>query len=416
MNPDHQDRVHRLHPIATGHGNGSDGSRSDDEDDKDESNQSTTPRSSSSTVPNNNNNSTVPNANNNNVTNGNNAVRPRTPQRNPLLVTVERQMERILREALQPLYDFVGMFSVRAGDKNAKRYYNRYDDDGGFKLSMGELQSPIIKGANTIEDFIEKNSHIGTDLLNLATLAFTNKTPLINAQLPSSVEDERTIRDALYTESLGRVKKDWVFGAVEDQIFTFILNNTCWGAMQLGLDMVKRNPNCRNATVKQAICSEGVRGQYALLCAYQFLLASGGSAYAGGANVAGGTIKGANFMLSAGIETRNRLETAIHGALIWFSFVYPATNPAYQKLEDYIQQTEAENRALLDTNRDEQVRRYFRDIVGVHSDPIDRARRHLKATNPAVNDTEKLYLDNIINLYIARKQLSKICKTILVKN
>lgn len=283
---------------------------------------------------------------------------PAKLQKTGVLAQLESDMDRIVRSGLQYLYSTVSAIAVKLGDHDTRRYYKWK----GVGVSLDDLQSPIVRGASTPAEFIKNNAHLGKPLLKIALETYQEGRQLlfptaessasIGVPIPVSVQDEITIMNLLDSivipnGSVPAVQTDWVFSVMDDSIFHFLLDASCVAAMGMAVSLIRRIPNCRQFSLKQLIMSEDVRDVFALLTAYQFLLASGGSAYAGSTASAGGKVKGTNLMVSAGLKTRELLSAQVMCAQDWFTQVYAMRNPRKRELETYRDQLQGELSALM---------------------------------------------------------------------
>lgn len=283
---------------------------------------------------------------------------PAKLQKTGVLSQLENDMDRIVRSGLQYLYSTVGAIAVKLGDHDTRRYYKWK----GVGVSLDDLQSPIVRGATSPTEFIKNNAHLGKPLLKIALETYqegqqllfptTESDASIGVPIPVSVQDEITIMSLLDSivipnGAVPAVQTDWVFSVIDDSIFHFLLDASCVAAMGMAVSLIRRIPNCRQFSLKQLIMSEDVRDVFALLVAYQFLLASGGSAYAGSTASAGGKVKGTNLMVSAGLKTRELLSAQVMCAQDWFTQVYAMRNPRKRELETYRDQLQVELSALL---------------------------------------------------------------------
>ena len=291
--------------------------------------------------------------------------------------------ENISRMGLSYVYEFVGMVSTRLADRDVRSYYAWKEKDS----SLAELQSPIEKrNVKTIGDLIGNNMHLGQNacaviysqyqkLLEnekklLSIEAGTGGTTTVRritttdaqgrqtkrrekvtveeAQEPSFRDDLQRQGDLLYTflknndielQTGGFVedqgdKKEWMYSVLDLSAFQHILSAGSFGAMSLALGQIRRIPGCEKFTMKQLIMSEGVRDIFAIFVAFQYLLSSGGNAYAWRTGSSErGMAKGSPFMVSAGLETRKMLYAQVETAQYWFRDVYEMENPIYANLK-----------------------------------------------------------------------------------
>lgn len=93
------------------------------------------------------------------------------------IITFENRLFPALSEALLPLYTFVGFLEAESG----KRIYYRYND----QISQEEKQNPLVKGCQTIQEFKNKNNHLGLAILQLIDLPdpMVKKEKGINANI-----------------------------------------------------------------------------------------------------------------------------------------------------------------------------------------------------------------------------------------
>jgi hypothetical protein len=247
-----------------------------------------------------------------------------------------RDAEEVVRDGLQPLYDFVGMLAVRVGDRTDVRSFYRWQSQGA---SLEQLQSPVsARDVNTVADFIERNAVLGRDLLELIVGAYIEemKVKLEPARaeligpgiIPFDPVALRADLERLFPaeRNVPRFQRQTVWSLLDETVFAHILNATTLGAMQLATDQIRRIPQCSNFTLKELVFSPGVRDIFAIYCAYQFLSASGGNAYGGRASVRG-KVPGTTYLLSAGMATRTALAAQVETGQFWFASVGRRTNP-----------------------------------------------------------------------------------------
>ena len=117
-----------------------------------------------------------------------------------------------------------------------------------------------------------------------------------------------------------------------------VLSDSTFSLLQLAVEELRgRLSNGYIFTLKKLLMSpDGVRSKFALLCKALRVNSAGGNAYVGraqgGGGVQQGMLRGTTYMVSAGIETRNRNNADICGAYIWFARVYEDVNPRYAQL------------------------------------------------------------------------------------
>jgi len=354
-------------------------------------------------------------------------------------------VERIVRAGLQPLYATIGMLAVRLGDRDTRSYYKWKDNTP----SLDELQLPIVREANTVPEFVQKNVHLGKPLLKMVLRTAISGGNLISsgekeyhAHLTNSSEDnsidaaliganpvELTATDESFIQQMldglpdpqgGNVnlRNFWVFSIIDYAVFEFVLSGTSLGAMGLALSYIRRIPNCARFTLKQLMMSEGVRDIFALLVAYQYLMASGGNAYAGRANISSqGRLNNTNMMLSAGYRTRAMLASQVETSRYWFARVFAVPNPLIKELEnskDGLVRIAAGQ--AMDAQDD--VRTWVTTVNNVSGDPSIGLQRILKNKtlapyNAQINAHSMDYIRTQLKIETIKHQLSELLPTIL---
>lgn len=293
----------------------------------------------------------------------------------------------ILRAGLSYLYEFIGMVSTRLADRDVRSYY-AWKEKGS---SLAELQSPVeTNNVETIGDLIGNNMHLGQNVCAViysqylkilenekellpieagnggtttirrttTTDAQGRKTRKKETVTVTPNQPEQEIREPSFRDDLQRqgdllntflsnndielqtggmisdVNKQWVYSILDLTAFQQILSAGSFGAMSLALGQIRRIPGCEKFTMKQLIMSEGVRDIFAIFVAFQYLLSSGGNAYAWRTGSSErGMAKGSPFMVSAGLETRKMLYAQVETAQYWFRNVYEMENPVYTSLK-----------------------------------------------------------------------------------
>lgn len=258
---------------------------------------------------------------------------------------MERVTSTVMR-GLDPLYTFIGIVATSLGDGSDVRPYYRWR---GEKASLETLQNPVVtEGVQSVEDFIRKNKHLGQEFLSviLTVVGPTNTTKAEPIGELISLEDEmfldQMLNRVMETDEL--IQQDWIFGILDEAVFKFILDATSLGALAMALSKIRRIPNCSGFTLRQLIMSESVRDMFGLFVAYQYLLSSGGNAYASRKTnaVSKGKVDGTTFMLSAGFQTRTALARQIETAEYWFQEVGAMANPNLKAVQDEVERLERE--------------------------------------------------------------------------
>lgn len=366
---------------------------------------------------------------------------------NPLRKTIEFA-ESVLQMGLSYVHEFVGMLSTRLADRDARRYY-RWKGKGA---SIQTVQSIVeTEGVQTIEDLIRKNMHLGRDVCSILYDQYkmfeskekktsvkyggggdltetyarigkrnTDENPLdtifrFDIQQYGDALDEllstRGIEDATGGFVHG-TKRDWVFGALDLTAFGHLLEVGTMGAISMALGQIRRIRGCERFTLKQLLMSEGVRDIFAIFVAYQYLLASGGNAYAGRITTDRGKVEGTTYMLSAGIETRKRMAAEVETAQYWFQDVYESTNPTYKQLQQrqiILQREQVALRANANqqvvNSVDNMLLNKQANIIGLLDGLLSRV---------AVNVADKAFLENVRDVYRIQQMLLRIPEKILV--
>lgn len=347
--------------------------------------------------------------------------------------------QHILQMGLSYVHEFVGMLGTRLADRDVRSYYKWK----GKGATQDELQSPLeVDGSvKTIQDLIRKNMHLGREMcavildqynvLNGPTLTppvppDLAKAQLIGVDVPLDLNDVfgfdlQKHGDALdillKTEGIEDetggfvtgVKKDWVFGLLDLSAFAHILSVGTMGAMSLAVGQIRRIPGCAKFTLKQLLMSEGVRDIFAIFVAFQYLMSSGGNAYAGRSS-SQGKANGTTFMISAGLETRKMLYAQVETAQYWFRDVYEVDNSLYKGLEAR-KNSIREKRAELARNMSA-VQIAAIDALTLNSKTVIEELNKLLGTLPAVSPTRD-YIENVRDEHKLGKLMEGLPKKIL---
>lgn len=293
--------------------------------------------------------------------------------RNPVVVSLEKNVEEIVRNGLTYLDMFVGSLGAAFGDRDVRQFYKWRDRDGmpGKNSNLQELTNPVKRGARTIEEFIIFNKHLGSKLLSVIIPSILEEKSVANDDRYKDVSDfmatmqqearigeglfgDRglfsnvpvTVDDELYIQSLiqkhipdtgnfPNAQTDWVFSVLDDATFIYLLEATSLGAMNMALSQIREIPNCRDFTLRQLMMSDGVRDKFALFVVFHYQLMSGGNAYSGRKNTSRGRLNGTTYMVSQGFQTRNALYAQVETGKYWFQRVYPQANRRYKEMQDF---------------------------------------------------------------------------------
>lgn len=316
------------------------------------------------------------------------------------IAKLEHDLDYMLRAGLQPLYSFVGMLATALGDHDTRAYYAWR----GPGADLATLQAPIVAGASTLDEFVERNSHLGRPLLQHAlTLIKTDRPALAPIGVepvvpPAAVSDERFIIDLLdrtfVDQAPNAAEVQWTFQIVDEAVFVHILNQTTLGAIHLAHNKLRRIDNCRNFTLKQLMLSDGVNDIFAKFVAWEFLQSSGGNAYGKAIGTSHGKVKGSNMMLSAGIQTRNALASQVACAQIWFQSVRLVDNPVAAELKRFVERQKPDIDAW--------EARVAMDEANKNAS-IHELQKTLRM--PGVSQEARHYLDAKLNYVIAMEKL-----------
>lgn len=296
--------------------------------------------------------------------------------RNPVVVSLEKNVEEIVRNGLTYLDMFVGSLGAAFGDRDVRQFYKWRDRDGmpGKNSNLQELTNPVKRGAKTMEEFIIMNKHLGSRLLSVIIPSILEKDSVaqdkryqnvsdVMAQMqrearigeglfgdrglfsnmsdvPPSVDDELYIQTLIQqhipdTGNFPNAQTDWVFSVLDDATFLYLLEATSLGAINMALSQIREIPNCRDFTLRQLMMSDGVRDKFALFVVFHYQLMSGGNAYSGRKNTSRGRLNGTTYMVSQGFQTRNALYAQVETGKYWFQRVYPQANRRYKEMQDF---------------------------------------------------------------------------------
>jgi len=330
----------------------------------------------------------------------------------PEVKHLEVDLDLVLRSGLQPLYSFIGMVGASLGDQDVRSYYKWR----GVGASMDDLQSPVAKGAANLEEFVRKNSHLGRPLLRYALKIGMDKVKegqmlkrIGEQMIPAVIQDERYIMDLLDGSYVNKMPESaeaqWTWGAIDEAVLTYILQDSALGAIHLAHSVIKSIPRCWDFTLKELLMSDGVNAMFAKFVGWEFLQASGGNAYGrSSSSTSRGMVKGSTFMLSAGFATRQALYAQVAVAKIWFEDVRRISNPLRAELDAFIERSRVLLRAYggaYDRTSTPKLKDNGEDEWGV----LATLRELLMNTkgNPAETDYAA-YLNLRINLYIAEEK------------
>jgi len=250
------------------------------------------------------------------------------PSVTPDVGELVRHARDITRRGLAPLFTFVGMVNVKMGGGDIRRHYKWVEgthNGGGF-----EERTDVVNGSGkTVADFLRLNRHLGGAFLDLL-MEMYHQARTIESLVGDclAIDDAHDLNQAAVVAIVGpdeyRYAPAWVWGVLGDSTFRTILEHSTFSAFEIALAQVRRVPGAGSFTLKELICSEGVRDQFAFLVASGFLFASGGNAYPASTGAGG-----MRYNISAGFRTRLALSNSIVTAHVWFESVYKTQNTVY---------------------------------------------------------------------------------------
>lgn len=252
------------------------------------------------------------------------------PKRAPLADLMAKASE-LMRRGLAPLHTFVGMVNVRAGLGGDVRYSYRWIEGKEGGGSLEERSNPVDTTAATLEEFVERNRHLGANFLDLFIQLYgeyeavaTMIGDCIDIDNPRDLTQESVIRLIGADEYV--YAPLWVWGVVGDATFRSILSASTLSAFDMALSQVRRVPGASTFTLKELICSEGVRDKFAFFVAYNFMFPNAGV----NPNDGGGGSRSSRVHRWVNVERmRRELSQSMLGAQIWFEDVYRGGNALY---------------------------------------------------------------------------------------
>lgn len=310
---------------------------------------------------------------------------------------LEERAESYLTEALVPFKHFGGMLANTLGDRKMWSYW-KYPANYNGRSDTPPI--PLAMGAKTVPEFLQQNAHLGPDFFALILPLALRRNPeskkknasmnaLIGAgssALARRAEDEQFITNMISRNvpmlnapvAAGAISPIVLFSSLPFALFDDLFHATSIGAMLRAQGQINRvRASSRPFTLKELVLSPEVADVFALYVAYQYLMASGGNAYAGRVTAGGGT----TFMISAGIKTREKLYSDIATGQFWWQDVFVRANPIKDDLRKEIvkQRRLLEQKASLNNVSKESIRQL------VATNRIDRDLLVLILTAPYDN-------------------------------
>lgn len=284
---------------------------------------------------------------------------------------LEQRVQEFLTTALVPFQHFGGMLANSLGDRKMWSYW-KYPENYNGKSDTPPL--PLKKGTKTVSEFLQQNAHLGADFFTLVMPLALRRTeqksvsPALVGAEPNAyrrqVADEDLLRRMIARNvpmlnvpvAAGAVSPMILFSSLPLALFDDLFHATSIGAMLRAASQINRiRASSRPFTLKELVLSPEVADVFALYVSYQYLMSSGGNAYAGRVTAGGGT----TFMISAGIKTREKLYSDIATGQFWWKDVFARPNPVKEDLRKEIERQEGilKQEASLDNVRDALIRK-----------------------------------------------------------
>jgi hypothetical protein len=265
---------------------------------------------------------------------------PRIPPRinqQPKKSTLDHLMAKaveLMHRGLAPLYTFVGMVNVRAGRGGDVRYNYKWIEGTHNGGSLADRMNPVNTSAKTPGQFVELNRHLGADFLDFF-LTLYKDYKAIDTMIGDCVEldaphDLNDISQDNVRALIGNLELQyaplWVWGVIRDSTFRSILSASTMSAFDMALSQVRRVPGASTFTLKELICSEGVRDKFAFFVAYNFMFPNAGYNPNDGR---GGSSSSKTHRWVNVERMRKELSQSMLGAQIWFESVYRGKSALY---------------------------------------------------------------------------------------
>lgn len=234
----------------------------------------------------------------------------------------------LLREALAPLYRFVGMLEAESG----QTIYYQYSKG----KTMEEKMTPLKTGSKNREEFRRWNNHLGDVILD--RLLPLEKETLVGNPVRDAIWENLT-GEQINTDYL----PDWIWTFIEEPVFRFILSSSTFGAMQLAASEL-------NFPLKSLIESNSVNYMFAQFVARKFISPKTNAFPSG---ISGGQTQ---YRISSGFNTSQMAHSKwLMGCKLWFKNVIWVDNRQlsdaqkdYDRLSNLLQRKRAEYQVAHD--------------------------------------------------------------------
>lgn len=187
------------------------------------------------------------------------------------ILNFEKFIESPLRQAFLPFYKFVGFLEAESG----KRIYYRYDTN----LTEEDKKSPLVKGCKTVNEFKEKNSHLGQRILRIlepiAKVKVEKVGYNINELFQRYIDPNYVIQGNSYDNTLDFPYELWKILPLSS--FQFILNIATYGAIQMAASELQKD-------LKLLIISDEVNYIFAEFVSKKFISPKQNAFISGGLN------------------------------------------------------------------------------------------------------------------------------------
>jgi hypothetical protein len=283
---------------------------------------------------------------------------------------LENQFEDLCDRYLQPFYRFIEMLSVES------QIYYRYDKN----LTLKQKKTCIVYGCKTKEEFIQKNWHLGNDILNWVKDVFET-TELTKASIEligageerrkqqpkkkkttkkiiEEVEEEEEEEEEEFIEVEQQESKEeipvlihkelrpeWFQNEIEKgtPIYHFLLQNATFGALELAAQELK-------FPLQDLINSPQVAYMFAQFCAVKYIRPKH-NAYA--STTQGNEVQ---YRISSGVYTGQQQSKWLMGCKEWFKDVYykpesEETRSALIQLQNREKELQIQSRVLIEENK-----------------------------------------------------------------
>lgn len=277
------------------------------------------------------------------------AQEPPPKKRAPTLIHVmEKEFADIIRKGLRPMADFVASVAVATG-KSARSILKWKGENKSFDELVNSI---VVTGAESEDEFVANNIHFGPDILEMffrmrelrAKIEETKKTEeteklklngsnLIGSCFPGFdvplVYHYRPIIQRLIPVIPEEIfAPNWVFGVLPDVVFRELVSEVGIAAFELALSHVQTvQPTFE---LKELICSSQTARIFTMFVAYQNLkLSAVGSVRKAWGDNRGNT--GRSIDIVGNAKQAQMWAEKIECGLIWFKSVYKRPSKEYEK-------------------------------------------------------------------------------------